>query len=153
RIEAARPPAVFGRIFACVCRSRGERVEHRDHRFRLLERAEAVMDLMTAAPDAPVFLTRKIRYVMGVDLGQSSDPTAISVIEHHTGVLDWRSERDRHCNITNTDTIPQKKEDRFNVLHLERLPLGMSYPDVIERVMMLLARPPLCADVAAKRAP
>jgi len=27
----------------------------------------------------------------------------------------------------------------------------MSYPDVIERVLMLLAREPLCADVATKR--
>ena len=107
------------------------------------------MDLMTITPDASVFLTRKIRYVMGVDLGQSQDATAISVIEHRAGVLDYNSEFEQH---TNTGTIPQKKADRFNVLYLERLPLGMSYPSMIEHVINLLARPPLCGDASTKRA-
>jgi len=111
------------------------------------------MDLMTITPDASVFLTRKIRWVMGVDLGQSSDPTAIAVIEHRSGVLDWRSEQDRHCNIINTDTKPQKKADRFDVLFLERLPLGTPYPVIIDHIQMLLARPPLCADPAQNRRP
>src|SRR5262245_9810297 len=108
--------------------------------------------LSTEAPDAPVFLTRKIRDVMGVDLGQSSDPTAISVVEHRHGVLDWRSEHDRHCNIVDTDTRPQKRADQFNVLHLERVALGTSYPNVIQHVINLLARPPLCGDNKTQRA-
>src|SRR5262245_22829228 len=110
------------------------------------------MDLMTTAPEVPVFLTRRIRYVMGVDLGQSSDPTAIAVIKHCAGVLDFRSERDRHCNIINTDTKPQQKADRFDVLYLERLALGTSYPTVIDHVINLLARPPLCGDINTKPA-
>lgn len=79
------------------------------------------------------------RWFVGVDLGQSTDPTAISVMNHRVVPLDswtenikagyWRQDRTEH----------------FEVRHLERLPLGMSYPQQIQRVANLLARPPLHA--------
>ncbi|WP_248114370.1 hypothetical protein [Bradyrhizobium sp. 2S1] len=37
----------------------------------------------------------------------------------------------------------QKKDEHFDVRHLERLPLGMPYPEQIQRVANVLARPPL----------
>src|SRR5262245_10623300 len=89
--------------------------------------------------DGPVFLTRETRYVMGVDLGQSSDPTAIAVIEHRKGVLDSGSPLDRHCGLT---THLQKPAEFADVRYLQRLPLGMSYPAAVQAVADLLARPP-----------
>ena len=40
-------------------------------------------------------------------------------------------------------TWKQQKTEHFDVRHLERLPLGMPYPQRIQRVSDLLARPPL----------
>jgi hypothetical protein len=96
-----------------------------------------------AAPVAPVFLPRSTRWIVGVDLGQSSDPTAIAVIEHIKGVLDPNSPIERH---TGTGTKPQKPSERVDVRHLKRLPLGTGYPVVVQHVKTLLARPPLCGD-------
>lgn len=48
---------------------------------------------------APIFLRRSSRYVVGVDLGQSADPTAIAVIEHETGVIDSGSDFERHTGL------------------------------------------------------
>jgi hypothetical protein len=37
---------------------------------------------------APVFLHRFSHFVVGVDLGQATDPSAVAVIERVRGVLD-----------------------------------------------------------------
>ena len=59
---------------------------------------------------------------VGVDLGQRRDPTAIAVVE----------------------TEPRERDERREVhhlaRHLERLPLGTSYPDVAARVAEVCAR-------------
>ena len=90
---------------------------------------------------APVFLQRgKPRFVVGVDLGQSSDPTAICVVEHVRGVMDSGSELERHCGLS---TKMQTTVEFYDVRHMERLPLGMSYPAQVQHVADLLARPPL----------
>ena len=54
--------------------------------------------------------------IVGVDLGQAQDPTAIAVAETH-----------------NPD---------IHVRHLERLPLGTPYPQVIERISALVEKLP-----------
>jgi hypothetical protein len=102
-----------------------------------MELAEAI----EAVP--PVFLPRRSRWVVGVDLGQSADPTAIAVLERQDGVLDFNSEIDRHCGC---GVIPQQKSMRLLVRHLERLKLHTSYPDQVQHVKEMLARPPLCGD-------
>jgi len=62
---------------------------------------------------APVFLRRKSRYVVGVDLGQSADPTAIAVIEHETGVIDEGSKRKGPRPLSNTHgDAPRWKRSR-----------------------------------------
>jgi hypothetical protein len=91
---------------------------------------------------APVFLERETRFVVGIDLGQSSDPTAIAVLEHVKGVIDEGSDYERH---TGWPTV-QKPAERVDVRHLQRLPLGLSYPAVVQDVKDLLARPPLCGS-------
>jgi hypothetical protein len=89
---------------------------------------------------APIFLRRSTRFVVGVDLGQSADPTAIAVLEHIKGVMDEGSDYERHCGIPTKQT----KVERVDVRHLQRLPLGLSYPLQVQHVSNLLARPPLC---------
>ena len=73
----------------------------------------------------------EISYVVGVDLGQSSDPTAICVLEHR---------KTFHHHFTGRRT---QLEERFDVRHLQRLPLGLSYVAQVQEVARLLARPPL----------
>jgi len=61
--------------------------------------------------------------ILSVDLGQSNDYTAVSVIE--------------------------PIGDLFKVIHLERYPLGMSYPDQVERISQLygkISSPSLVVD-------
>jgi hypothetical protein len=80
---------------------------------------------------------------VGVDLGQSHDPTAICVLETKTAQIpDWawsgcRPELGRLTAEHKAFVSP------FNVVHLERLPLGMSYPDQVLFVASLVSREPL----------
>lgn len=90
------------------------------------------------------YLEEKREFVVGVDLGQAHDPTAIAVIEHvwveanaiYTGKVSaseaagWRSE---------AKAIPQQ----FNVRHLERLPLGTHYPAQVSHIAEMVRRAPL----------
>src|SRR5438067_2335456 len=69
-------------------------------------------------------------YTVGIDLGQSQDYTAVTVIERHGGDLP------RH----------RKEHPVYHTRHAERLPLGTSYPAVVEHVKMLLRNPSLQAD-------
>ena len=61
------------------------------------------------------------RFVLGVDLGQAHDYTALVVLE--------------------------RAENELHVRHVERLPLGMSYPNQVERVAALVNSPQLALDV------
>ena len=56
--------------------------------------------------------------LIGVDVGQKVDPTAVAVVEHQ-----WRGERKR-----------EGFDDHYVVRHLERLPLMTPYPKVAERL-------------------
>jgi hypothetical protein len=81
------------------------------------------------------------KWIMGVDLGQSTDPTAICVLQHR--VIPTSPEKwipDHKACISR-----QERTEHFDVRHLERLPLGMSYPEQVQRVANVLARPPLNA--------
>ena len=46
-------------------------------------------------------------------------------------------------DIVDLTTHLQKPAEQMHVRHLERLPLGLSYPDMVQRVADVLARPPL----------
>src|SRR5262249_32700879 len=75
-----------------------------------------------------------------VDLGHQSDPTAVAVIEHISGVLDFNSEIERH---TGTGRIEQEPANKYHVRHLQRFPLKLSYPDQVARIKVMMDRPPL----------
>jgi hypothetical protein len=76
-------------------------------------------------------------FVMGVDLGQSQDPTALVVLHHtHTPLETWTVDEKNH-------KTKQNIEEYFDCVHAERVPLGTSYPDVVAYVRKVLNRPPL----------
>lgn len=72
------------------------------------------------------------RWVLAVDLGQAQDYTAIAAMSHKSV---------RHVRFDGKVTPAGEVTD---VRHLQRLPLGLSYPTQIAEVQKLLARPPLC---------
>jgi hypothetical protein len=74
----------------------------------------------------------ELDYVLAVDLGQSADPTALAVIEH-------RKTFKHHFS----GSVRRQTEERFNVRHLARLALGLSYPAVVQEVAMIAARKPI----------
>jgi threonine dehydrogenase-like Zn-dependent dehydrogenase len=65
----------------------------------------------------------EISYLVGLDLGQARDFTALAILE-----------RSAH---------PVRAERTFAVRHLERFPLGTSYPMICDRLVALFAQQPL----------
>jgi hypothetical protein len=77
------------------------------------------------------------RFCVGLDLGQANDPTAIAIVEHHrTPLNDFAVDHDRKVTT-------QRVEEFFDMRHLERLPLGTTYPDISGYVAGVMARNPL----------
>lgn len=77
------------------------------------------------------------RWIVGLDVGQSIDPSAVSVLHHTCRPLDeW---------VPNTFAKHwrQSRIERFSILHLERLRLGMPYPEQVAHVSRLMCRAPL----------
>lgn len=76
-------------------------------------------------------------WYVGLDVGQSIDPSAVCALNHVVTPHDeWEcSDELRRWR--------QRKTERFFVRHLERLPLAMPYTQQIQHVTNLLARPPL----------
>jgi hypothetical protein len=90
---------------------------------------------------APVFLRRQSKFVIGLAI---ADDSALVLVEHVQGVLDFRSAHDRHCNI---EGPPQQPAERFAVRYLER-PRLANHLELVEHVRGLLARQSakLCID-------
>lgn len=80
-------------------------------------------------------------YIVGVDLGQARDYTAICVLEY----TDRQTGRSRQRRVGNwatggaSDLVPET-EHVYQVRHLERLPLGTPYPEQAERVAAVINR-------------
>jgi hypothetical protein len=67
-----------------------------------------------------VITMTRIRYILGVDIGQAKDPTALALIEH---------------------TATTKPSYQLRALH--RFPLGTPYPRLVEQIGARLSDPPL----------
>jgi hypothetical protein len=78
--------------------------------------------------DWPAKVEVSERVVMGVDLGQARDPTAVCVMHR-----EWRSDN--------------PKRPIYRVAHLERLKLGLSYLQICARVKSLVERLPRSAEL------
>ncbi|MGY8681193.1 hypothetical protein Q2941_25845 [Bradyrhizobium sp. UFLA05-153] len=76
-------------------------------------------------------------WVVGVDLGKSVDSTAIAIM-HHTikGTGEWTADH-------KTRTRREKSVQRFDLLHLQRLPLGMNYVAQANAINEVMQREPL----------
>lgn len=80
--------------------------------------------------------------MLAVDLGQSIDPTALAVLQHtHTKRFNMSGYHTRGS--IHAEPRIEWQRETFDVRHLQRLPLGLSYIEVIGEVKRLLARPPL----------
>jgi hypothetical protein len=76
-------------------------------------------------------------WYLGLDVGQSIDPSAVCVLEHVVTAHDeWLPDEKSHI-------WKQQKTERFFVRHLERLPLQTPYPRQVQHVANMLSRPPL----------
>lgn len=69
-------------------------------------------------------------FVLGLDLGQSQDYTALAIVER--------------SDVETPDADGYVRVDKhFSLRHLERYPLGTPYPKVVDNVAKLMATPPL----------
>jgi hypothetical protein len=68
-----------------------------------------------------------VSYVLGLDLGQSRDPTALAVVRRLGDFGLWGE---------------GEASEVYQVGHLERLPLGTSYPRVVSHVKFVLSKLP-----------
>jgi hypothetical protein len=69
-------------------------------------------------------------WFVGVDLGQAQDPTALCVLEAYEEVGD-PADPARYC---------------YRVRHLMRFPLGMTYPQIVDQVRLIMVRPPIAGS-------
>jgi hypothetical protein len=77
------------------------------------------------------------RWIVGADLGQSIDPTAVAALNYRVIPLEkWIP--DERKKIWRQDRVVN-----FDVRHLQRLPLGISYPEQVQQIAGMLTRPPL----------
>jgi hypothetical protein len=76
-------------------------------------------------------------YVMGVDLGRQNDYTAVVIIEAVVRPLVGSSVVKAAGADTPLTTIV------YDVRHIERMQLGMTYPDIVDRVKALYNHPVL----------
>jgi hypothetical protein len=73
-------------------------------------------------------------FILGLDLGQTSDPTALAIIEREplADKSGAPAKDARGCGLF-----------RHDVVHLERFPLRTSYPEIVAAVKRLAERPEL----------
>lgn len=94
----------------------------------------AIADIQPALPTLPPNVREfqlADRFILSVDLGQAADPTAISVLHY---------KKHHHMRV---DGVIMRILETFDVRHLARLPLGLSYVEQVQEVKRLLLRPPL----------
>lgn len=86
------------------------------------------------------------RYILCADLGQVNDYSAFTVIEEKLRILERGS-----VNVWNEKLAQQKKLKTSSVFHcryLERIPLGTSYPAVVNRIYDVMQNPQLINETA-----
>ena len=72
------------------------------------------------------------RYFVGLDLGQSKDFTALAVLERTELPGAW-----------DAATFSRRVDTVVHLRHVERVPLGTPYPEIVERVAEVMETDPL----------
>jgi hypothetical protein len=81
------------------------------------------------------------RFFVGVDIGQSRDHTAIAIIQLIEAPLPkWEMPGQFYGPRPHQPLGPRPM---YHLVHLERLPLGLTYPDIVKRIVALLTNPTL----------
>jgi hypothetical protein len=80
------------------------------------------------------------KYFVGLDLGQAQDYTAISAIEViPSQYVEQSEEMDQEYHRPKTRAVvTEGLPITYHIRHLERLPLGTPYPDIVNRVKNVL---------------
>jgi hypothetical protein len=90
------------------------------------------------------FMEEAREFIVGVDLGQAHDPTAIAVIEHV-----WVQVHQAYRGRVDGDQLRAWREairahrPQYNVRWADRLPLGMHYPAQVAHIAEMVRRDPL----------
>ncbi|HEU4700686.1 MAG TPA: hypothetical protein VFS40_15990 [Gemmatimonadales bacterium] len=88
-----------------------------------------------------------MKYILGLDLGQASDWTAMAVLQRIVTVRD--AERPIKVNgVTCMERYREALPAEFPCRHLERAPLGTSYPTIVARVRGLMFDPAIRGQTA-----
>ncbi|RYZ89130.1 MAG: hypothetical protein EOP04_07625 [Proteobacteria bacterium] len=87
---------------------------------------------------ATVIIGGGTQFFLGLDLGQSKDYTAIAVVEK----IDPPRHPPRYGS-SHGDLIDPDAKKRYECRHLERLPLGTKYPDIVSHVQTMMENPQL----------
>lgn len=90
-------------------------------------------------------------FILGLDLGQAQDYTAVAIVEiteEPTGSLRQETESLLVGSLHAPELVARAREvpellTHYTVRHLERFPLGTSYPAIVEKIQMLLHTPQL----------
>lgn len=77
-------------------------------------------------------------YIIGVDLGQANDYTAICVLQRDTRETGRTVQRLAGSWEGFTTVTRPQTESTYQVRHLERLPLGTPYPEQVEKVSQIV---------------
>jgi hypothetical protein len=92
-------------------------------------------------------------FVLGVDVGQLNDYTALVALETvPTPTGEQEVDYDATSYTTDAHTgrrtgpLRERLLAHYHARHVERLPLGLSYPQQVAHVAALLARPPLAGQ-------
>lgn len=84
-------------------------------------------------------LASSVQFVLGVDLGQSRDFTAL--VANEVGAFDRVTQQHASGELASREARRQRIT-RHNIRWIERLPLGTSYPDIVRRVSNVMDRLP-----------
>src|SRR5690606_11875887 len=116
-------------------------LRHRNDRGCPVRRDRALVRAAHAAGGRMTLTTTITDYFVGIDIGQVSDSTAFGVIERHRAIADLRN-----LHHALHDDAKQEARDtptRLDLVHLHRIPLGVTYPVQVNILDDLLQRPEL----------
>src|SRR5437867_1793593 len=83
-------------------------------------------------PEVRSMVEAKADFILGLDLGQAQDPTAMEILKRRPALdADGRPTRDAWGRL----------QHRLDCVHLERWPLGTPYPTIVEDVKARARRP------------
>jgi len=79
-------------------------------------------------------------YILGLDLGQKSDPSALTVVEKQVQT-ETRVETSVSGPNRRGGTVTERARPRHDLVHLDRFELGTPYPEIVRQAAAVMAAP------------